>query len=58
MYNCQRTPRKLKKKWKCILQGERFNFLDLNQKLWHILYLKDPKGHKIIIKKICDDNRT
>lgn len=56
MYNCQRTPRKYKKKWKYVLQGDRFNFLDLNQKLWYIFYIKDPKGHQIVINKLCYEN--
>ena len=57
-YTCQRVPRKLKKKWKHILQVNRYKFLDLNQKLWYILYLKDKCQHAKIIKEILDyENR-
>ena len=51
-YNCKRVPRKFKKRWKHILQSEKFNFLDLNQKLWYILGLRDPKQKDKIINKI------
>lgn len=29
-FNYKRVPKKFKKKWKHILQGEKYNFLDLN----------------------------
>lgn len=51
-YDYKRVPRRFKKKWKHILQSEKFNFLDLNQKLWYILGLKDPKQRDKIIKQI------
>lgn len=50
-YNAKRVPRKFKKKWKHILQGDRYDFLTLNQKLWYILSIRDPKQHKLLITK-------
>ena len=53
-FNCKRTPRKFKKKWKHILCGDRYDFLDLNQKLWYIQGLMNPNYNRFLIKKICE----
>lgn len=52
-FNCKRVPRKFKKKWKHILQGERYSFLDLNQKLWFIQRIVNPNYNRFLIKQIC-----
>jgi len=49
----KRVPRKFKKKWKHILQGDRYNYLDLNQKLWYILGLENSDYKRFLIKQIC-----
>ena len=51
-YNYKRVPRKFKKKWKHILQGDRYDFLDLNQKLWYILEFTNPNYKRFLIKQI------
>lgn len=53
-FNCKRVPRKFKKKWKHILCGNRYDFLNLNQKLWYIQYLTNPNYNRFLIKKICE----
>lgn len=53
-FNCKRVPRKFKKRWKHILCGKRYNFLDINQKLWYIQSLKNPNYNRFLIKKICE----
>lgn len=52
-HNCKRVPRKFKKKWKHILQGDRYDFLDLGQKLWYILEFTNPDYKRFLIKQIC-----
>lgn len=49
--NHKRVPRKFKKKWKYILQGDRYNHLDLNQKLWMILGITNPDYKRFLIKQ-------
>lgn len=51
-FNCRRVPRKFKKKWKHILQRDRHNFLDLNQKLWFILGEENKEYRDFLISKI------
>ncbi len=51
---CKRVPRKFKKKWKHILQGDRYDFLTLNQKLWYILTIINPNYNRFLIKKLCE----
>ena len=51
-FNCKRVPRRFKKKWKHILKGEKYSFLNLNQKLWFILGIRDSKQRDKIIKQI------
>jgi hypothetical protein len=53
-FNCGRVPRKFKKKWKHILQGNRFDFLTLNQKLWYITSIINPNYNRFIIKQIIE----
>jgi hypothetical protein len=48
----KRVPRKFKKKWKHILQGDRYDFLDLGQKLWFIRWQTNPKYNEFLIKEI------
>ena len=48
----KRVPRKFKKKWKHILQGDRFDFLTLGQKLWYIQGLVNPNYNRFLIKQI------
>jgi len=50
-FNYKRIPRKLKKKNKKILNG-RYEFLDMNQKLWFILGITNPNYKKFLIKQI------
>ena len=50
--NVNRVPRKFKKKWKHILCGNRYEFLDLGQKLWHIQSLTNPNYNRFLIKQI------
>jgi hypothetical protein len=52
-FNYKRVPRKFKKKWKHILQGERYNFLELGQKLWYIQHLTNEDYNRFLIKQIC-----
>lgn len=57
-FNYKRVPKKFKKKWKHILQGEKYNFLDLNQKLWYIQSIVNPSYNDFLIKQICkNDNK-
>ena len=51
-FNFKRVPRKFKKKWKHILCGDRYNFLELNQKLWYILEFTNPNYKRFLIKQI------
>ena len=51
-FECNRAPRKFKKKWKHILQGNRYDFLTLNQKLWFIQWHTNPNYNRFIIKQI------
>ena len=54
-FNHKRVPRKFKKKWKHILQGDR---LDLNQKLWYIQSIVNPNYNNFLIKQICKNENT
>lgn len=54
-FNYKKVPRKLKKKYKHILQGDRYSFLDLNQKLWYILELVNPNYKRFLIKQIFSE---
>lgn len=54
--NHTRVPRKFKKKWKHILCGPRYDFLELNQKLWYIQHLTNENYNRFLIKKICERN--
>jgi len=51
-FNCKRVPRKFKKKYSNILQGYRFSYLTLNQKLWYILGLTNPNYRDFLIKQV------
>ena len=51
----KRVPRKFKKKWKHILQGDRYNFLDLNQKLWLIQWQTNPEFNRFLINKLTQE---
>jgi len=57
-YTYQRVPRKFKKKWRHIIQGNRYSFLDLNQKIWYILYLRDKVQHAKITKEILENHES
>jgi hypothetical protein len=48
----KRVPRKFKKKWKHILCGNRYDSLDLGQKLWYIIYLENINYNRFLIKMI------
>ena len=50
-----RVPRKFKKKWKHILCGDRYDFLDLGQKLWYIQHLTNPNYNRFLIKQIVSE---
>lgn len=52
-YNVKRVPRKFKKRWKHILCGDRYDFLDLGQKLWYIQSLINPEYNRFLIKQLC-----
>jgi len=52
-FKCKRVPRKFKKKWKHILQGNRYDFLELNQKLWFIQGLENPQFNRFLINFIA-----
>ena len=52
-FNCKRVPRKFKKKWKYILQGSRYDFLDLNQKLWLIQGTTNPEYNAFLTLEVC-----
>lgn len=54
VYNFARVPRKFKKKWKHILDKDRYTFLTLNQKLWYIKSLSNPNYNRFIIKKTIE----
>lgn len=51
--NHSRVPRKFKKKWKHILQGNRYHFLTLNEKLWYIQGLTNQDYNRFLIKQVC-----
>lgn len=53
----KRVPRKFKKKWKYILQGERYSHLSLGQKLWYIQYLENRNYNRFLIKQICENGK-
>lgn len=55
-FNCTRVPRKFKKKWSHILQGKRYEFLTLNQKLWFIQGIVNPNYNRFLIKQITLNN--
>lgn len=55
-YNHTKVTRKFKKKWSHILQGDKYKYLTLNQKLWYILGLTNPKYRDFIISEICKKN--
>ena len=48
----KRVPRKFKKKWKHVLQGKRYSFLSLDEKLWYIQYLTNNDYCRFLIKRI------
>lgn len=48
--NVNRVPRKFKKKLKHILCGNRYDHLDLGQKLWYIQSLTNPNYNRFLIK--------
>lgn len=52
--NVSRVPRKFKKKWKHILYGDRYDFLNLGQKLWYIQSLTNPNYNRFLIKQLCE----
>lgn len=54
-FNYKKVPRKFKKKYKLILQGDRYNFLTLNQKLWLIQGIINPNYNRFLIKQVCKD---
>lgn len=56
--NIKRSPRKFKKKWRYILQGDRYDFLSLGQKLWLIKGLVNPKHRDEIIKKTIENENN
>ena len=51
-YDVKRLPRKFKKKWKHILQAERYNHLNLGQKLWYIQHISNNYYNRFLIKQI------
>lgn len=52
-YDVKRVPRKFKKKWKHIICGDRYDFLDLGQKLWYIQSLTNPEYNRFLTKQLC-----
>lgn len=50
----KRVPRKFKKKWKHVLQAERYAHLELGQKLWYIRWFTNPDYNRFLIKKISE----
>jgi len=52
-FNFKRVPRKFKKKWKHIFCNKKYDFLDINQKLWYIQHLSNPSYNRFIIKNIA-----
>ncbi len=50
--NHSRVPRKFKKKWKHVLQGNRYYFLTLDEKLWYIRWQTNPDYNRFLIKQI------
>lgn len=53
-FKYNKVPRKFKKKWRHILQGSRYSFLNLNQKLWFIQSKTNPEFNKFLIGKITN----
>lgn len=51
----KRLPRKFKKKWKHILCDERYDFLDLGQKIWYIIFLENRNYNRFLIKMVCEN---
>jgi len=51
-YNFKRIPRKIKKKWKHIFDDP---YLNINQKMWHILEFTNPNYKRFLIKQIIDN---
>lgn len=49
----KRVPRKFKKKWKHLICNDRYDFLTLDQKLWHILNHTNRDYVRFRIKQIC-----
>jgi len=55
----KRVPHKFKKKWKHVLCGDRYDFLNLGQKLWFIRWTTNPEYNKFLIKHtIIRDNES
>lgn len=50
--NIKRLPRKFKKKWRHVLQGNRYDFLTLEQKMWLIKGLVNTKHRDELIQKV------
>lgn len=48
----KRVPRKFKKRWKHILQAERYSHLTLGQKLWYIQHLTNRNYNRFLIKNV------
>lgn len=57
-FNHTRVSRKFKKKWRHILQGDRYSFLDLNQKLWFIQGIENQNYNRFLIKQICKNEHN
>ncbi len=57
-FNCNRVPRKFKKKWKHILYSDRYNYMDLNQKLWYIMEFTNLDYKRFLIKKIIENDKS
>ena len=56
-YNCKRIPRKLKKKYKPILN--KYPFLTVNEKLWYLLGYTNAEYKQFLINNICHEpNRS
>ncbi len=51
-YDHKRLPRKLKKRLKAFVGTKRYDFLDLNQRLWLYLWHTNPNYCNFLIKQI------
>lgn len=56
-HNVKRVPRKLKKKYKHIFCGNRYKFLNIEQKLWFILSIEKPEYHRFLINEVCNSHK-